>query len=119
MLLGAVAALFCRRDLTRKTFYGGFLFLGRESSHLHPGSARTWEIGVAWLFRLLIVATGVVHVLQGKYMYALSHIWRSSTRLSVSRKPNAVSGRPRTTRPYLEGSRHGGPLHTDTLRRIW
>lgn len=28
MLLGAVAALFCRRDLTRKTFYGGFLFLG-------------------------------------------------------------------------------------------
>lgn len=43
----------------------------RESSHLHPGSANAWEIGLAWLFRLLIVATGVVHVLQGKYMYAL------------------------------------------------
>jgi hypothetical protein len=28
MLLGAVSALFCRRDLTRKTFYGGFLFVG-------------------------------------------------------------------------------------------
>ena len=28
MLLGALAALFCRRDLTSKTFYGGLLFAG-------------------------------------------------------------------------------------------
>jgi hypothetical protein len=28
MLLGAVTALFCRPDLTGKTFYGGFLFVG-------------------------------------------------------------------------------------------
>ena len=43
----------------------------RESSHLHPGSLHAWEISLAWLFRLLIVATGAVHVLQGKYAYAL------------------------------------------------
>lgn len=34
-------------------------------------SAHNWEIGLAWLFRLVIVATAAVHVLQGKYLYAL------------------------------------------------
>ena len=43
----------------------------REPSRLDPGSAHAWEIWLAWLFRLLIVATGVIHVLQGKYTYAL------------------------------------------------
>jgi phosphoglycerol transferase MdoB-like AlkP superfamily enzyme len=32
---------------------------------------RPWEIRVAWLLRLLILATATVHVLQGKYLYAL------------------------------------------------
>lgn len=37
-----------------------------------PGdTARPWEISVAWLFRLLIVGTAVVHLIQHKYIYAL------------------------------------------------
>ncbi len=35
------------------------------------GSPHTWEIRLAWLLRLLIVATAAVHVSQGKYLYAL------------------------------------------------
>lgn len=34
-------------------------------------SPRHWEIRIAWVLRLLIVGTAVVHVVQGKYLYAL------------------------------------------------
>lgn len=56
-----------------KDRHGGHIVMSeqRESPHLQPGSVHAWEIGLAWLFRLLIVATGTVHVLQGKYTYAL------------------------------------------------
>lgn len=43
----------------------------REPSHQKPNSRQVWEIRLAWLLRLLIVATATVHVLQGKYLYAL------------------------------------------------
>jgi len=43
----------------------------RDLSHRPPNSPRAWEVTLAWLFRVLIVATGAIHVLQGKYMYAL------------------------------------------------
>lgn len=33
--------------------------------------ARPWEIRVAWLLRLLIVATAVAHLAQGAFLYAL------------------------------------------------
>lgn len=40
----------------------------RDPSHQPPSSARPWEVTLAWLFRV-IVATGAIHVWQGKYMY--------------------------------------------------
>jgi hypothetical protein len=43
----------------------------RESPHQQPSSRHVWEIRLAWLLRLFIVATAAVHLLQGKYLYAL------------------------------------------------
>ena len=42
-----------------------------ELSQQQTGSLPTWEIRLAWLLRLVIVATAAVHVFQGKYLYAL------------------------------------------------
>jgi hypothetical protein len=39
-----------------------------RSLHVSP---HPWEIRVAWLLRLLIIGTAVVHVVQGEYLYAL------------------------------------------------
>ncbi len=43
----------------------------RAGDNAHGDEPRPWEIRVAWLLRLLILATATVHVLQGKYLYAL------------------------------------------------
>lgn len=48
--------------------------MGNEAamaSQQQPSSPHTWEIRLAWLLRLLILATAAAHVLQGKYLYAL------------------------------------------------
>lgn len=55
-----------------KDRHGGHIVMAEQREpHQQPGAVHAWEIGLAWLFRLLIVATGAVHVLQGKYTYAL------------------------------------------------
>ena len=55
-----------------KVRHGGHIVMAEQREpHQQPGAVHAWEIGLAWLFRLLIVATGAVHVLQGKYTYAL------------------------------------------------
>jgi hypothetical protein len=77
MLLGAVAALFCRPDLTRKTFYGGFLFVGfyvvflQGLELLRPGYIeRVWKLSL-----LSGVMVGTMPIEELLFAFALGMYW--------------------------------------------
>lgn len=77
MLLGAVAALFCRPDLTRKTFYGGFLFIGfyviflQGLELLSPGYIeRFWKLSA--LSRVMV---GTMPIEELLFAFALGMYW--------------------------------------------
>ena len=78
MLLGAVAALFCRPDLTRKTFYGGFLILAFYVVFLQGLEllGRSRQCPVGFLLGRRRELGFVVHEREAR-----AHAWRSRANL--------------------------------------
>ena len=106
MFLGAVAAFLCRPDLMRKTFYGGFLFLGfyivflQGLELLSPGYVeRFWRLSV--LSGIVIASMPLEELL---FAFTVGMYWTSvyehltwTTAIRQRRHAAAFPGHPEST----------------------